>query len=39
MQWTQEGAHNVLQIRAMMVSKEWDKRWLDLVLPDVDRAA
>ncbi len=39
MQWTREGAHNVLQIRAMMVSKEWDNRWLDLVLPDVDRAA
>jgi hypothetical protein len=25
MQWTREGAHNVLQIRAKMVSDEWDR--------------
>lgn len=34
MQWTREGAHNVLQIRAMMASNEWEENWLDFVLPD-----
>ena len=33
MQWTREGAHHVLQIRAMMESKEWDEHWLEIVLP------
>jgi hypothetical protein len=32
MQWTREGAHNVLQIRAKMVSQEWSKQWQDIVL-------
>lgn len=32
MQWTREGAHNILQIRAAMVSKEWEKRWQNTVL-------
>ena len=27
MQWTREGAHNVLQIRAKIVSQEWSKQW------------
>lgn len=32
MQWSPEGAHNVLQIRASMVSQQWQEKWLDLVL-------
>ena len=32
MQWTREGAHNVLQIRAKMESKEWNEQWQDAVL-------
>lgn len=39
MQWSREGAHNVLQIRALMTSQKWDEQWLDLVLPTLDRAA
>jgi UDP-N-acetylmuramate-alanine ligase len=39
MQWTRQGAHNVLQIRAMMASNEWKENWLDVVLPEEDRAA
>ena len=27
MQWTRDGAHNILQIRGMMTSNEWDKNW------------
>lgn len=27
MQWTREGAHNVLQIRGMIASKEWGDGW------------
>lgn len=32
MQWTREGAHNVLQIRAKMESQEWNGQWQDAVL-------
>jgi hypothetical protein len=39
MQWTRHGAHNVLQIRASMISNEWDKKWLDIVLPEEEKAA
>jgi len=39
MQWTREGAHNVLQIRASMVSPEWSEKWLELVLPEEEKAA
>ncbi|NJK41627.1 MAG: ISKra4 family transposase [Acaryochloridaceae cyanobacterium SU_2_1] len=39
MQWTREGAHNVLQIRASMISGEWHKKWLDLVLPVEEKVA
>ena len=39
MQWTREGAHNVLQIRAMMASNEWDENWLDIVLPALKKSA
>jgi hypothetical protein len=34
MQWTREGAHNVLQIRAMIASNQWEDNWLNFVLPD-----
>lgn len=27
MQWTREGAHNILQIRGMITSNEWDNNW------------
>ena len=27
MQWTREGAHNVLQIRTSIFSKTWEKAW------------
>ena len=39
MQWTREGAHNVLQIRAMMMSNKWEEDWLDLVMPVEEIAA
>ena len=39
MQWTREGAHNVLQIRAMMTSNEWQDNWLSLVLPSAVNVA
>ena len=39
MQWTREGAHNVLQIRALMTSNEWEGKWLDFVLPALEQAA
>lgn len=32
MQWTREGTHNVLQIRAIMKSNEWQDNWPGLVL-------
>jgi len=32
MQWTREGAHNVLQIRGKIISNEWDKNWQSPVL-------
>lgn len=32
MQWTRAGDHNVLQIRAKLVSQEWSKQWQDTVL-------
>lgn len=34
-----EGAHNVLQIRAKMVSQEWSKQWQDIVLDTLISAA
>ena len=39
MQWSREGAHNILQIRAKMVSNEWEESWLELVLPEAKKAA
>ena len=32
MQWTRSGAHNVLQIRAMITSNEWQREWQKAVL-------
>jgi hypothetical protein len=32
MQWTRVGAHNVLQIRAIITNKEWENRWQGAVL-------
>jgi hypothetical protein len=32
MQWTREGAHHVLQIRAMMASDEWETKCQGAVL-------
>lgn len=33
MQWSREGAHNVLQIRAAMISQQWQNHWPRAVLP------
>jgi hypothetical protein len=32
MQWTREGAHHVLQIRAMIASEAWESQWQNAVL-------
>lgn len=32
MQWSREGAHNVLQIRAAITSQEWASQWQEVVL-------
>ena len=37
MQWTREGAHNVLQIRSAMASGEWDQIWLQTVFGVVNK--
>ena len=39
MQWTREGAHHVLQIRAMMASDEWESKGQDAVLLALGAAA
>ena len=39
MQWTREGAHNVLQIRALMASDEWEEKWLEYVMPGLEKTA
>ncbi len=39
MQWTREGADNVLQIRSAMVSKDWSKVWENVVLTALQVAA
>jgi hypothetical protein len=39
MQWTREGAHNVLQIRALMASNEWEEKWLKFVMPTLEKTA
>jgi hypothetical protein len=39
MQWTREGAHNVLQIRALMASNEWEEKWLEFVMPTLEKTA
>jgi hypothetical protein len=39
MQWTREGAHHVLQIRALMASEEWESKGQDAVLLALGAAA
>ena len=39
MQWTREGAHNVLQIRALMASNQWQEKWLNYVMPTLEHSA
>jgi hypothetical protein len=39
MQWSREGADNVLQIRATMASKEWVSKWQSTVLSALGAAA
>jgi hypothetical protein len=39
MQWTRDGAHNVLQIRAAMASNQWDYSWQDAVFEAIRRTA
>ena len=39
MQWTREGAHNVLQIRGLIISNEWGERWQDSVLTALEMVA
>jgi hypothetical protein len=39
MQWSREGADNVLQIRATMASKEWTSQWQSTVLSALGAAA
>jgi hypothetical protein len=39
MQWTREGAHHVLQIRAMMASEEWESKCHGAVLSALGAAA
>lgn len=39
MQWSRKGAHSVLQIRAAMVSQEWQSNWQRAVLPALGVAA
>jgi len=38
MQWTREGAHHVLQIRAMIASEEWSRKWQSAVLSSLKDA-
>jgi hypothetical protein len=39
MRWTREGAHHVLQIRALMASDEWESKGQDAVLLALGAAA
>ena len=39
MQWTRQGAHNVLQIRALMASQGWNQQWQNTVLEALIGAA
>src|SRR5262249_22357031 len=39
MQWTREGAHHVLQIRALMASDEWESKGQNAVLLALGAAA
>ena len=39
MQWSRDGAHQVLQIRAKMESNEWNTLWQDTVIAALGIAA
>ncbi|MBV8887189.1 MAG: hypothetical protein JO235_24780 [Chroococcidiopsidaceae cyanobacterium CP_BM_RX_35] len=39
MQWTRDGAHNVLQIRGMIISNEWGENWQAPVMSALVEAA
>lgn len=39
MQWSREGAHHVLRIRADLISKEWQEHWQAVVLSALGAAA
>ena len=39
MQWSREGAHNVLQIRASMASNRWEMEWQDMVFKAIKLVA
>ena len=39
MQWSRDGAHNVLQIRASMASDRWEMEWQDVVFDAIKAAA
>lgn len=39
MQWSREGAHNVLQIRALMASNEWEEKWLEYMMLTLKKVA
>jgi len=39
MQWTRDGVHNVLQIRALMASNQWESVWQDAVFEAIKLAA
>ncbi len=39
MQWTREGAHSVLQVRASIMSNEWPLIWEDAVMNSFALAA
>jgi ribosomal protein S27AE len=39
MQWTREGAHNLLQIRASIASNDWVYEWEDIIMKTIQEAA
>jgi len=39
MQWTREGAHNILQIRASIASNDWAYEWEDIVMQSIQEVA
>lgn len=39
MQWSREGAHNILQIRASIASNDWAYEWEDIVMKTIQSVA